>query len=166
MVRLIRNNERIPTLREALQTVVYSTPLKYVWLDTKFHGNMQLMRDIQQEYMQRAAALGKPLEITIGIPDETVFNNLTALPNYQNIPSVCELDVDFTQRANSGIWGPRWTLGIQTDKINLMHSQGRRAFVWTLDVPENIKQYMYTNLYDGILTDYPSIVAFYHYVRP
>lgn len=166
LVRLIRNGEHIPTLREALQTVVYNTPLRYVWLDTKFHGDMKIIRDIQQEYLQKAAAIGRNLEITIGIPDETVLNNFMALPNYQNIPSVCELDPSFVEKANSRIWGPRWTLGIQTDKIAAIHAQGRRAFIWTLDVPENVKRYLYEGNYDGILTDYPSIVAYYHYVRP
>lgn len=166
LVRLIRNGERIPTLREALQTIVYNTPIRFVWLDTKFHGNMQQVRDMQQEFIQRAQAIGRNVSINIGIPDEDVLTNFKALPNYQNIPSVCELDPDKVVEANSRGWAPRWTLGIQTDQIQTMHAQGRKVYVWTMDVPENIKRYMYEGAYDGILSNYPSIVAFYHYVRP
>ena len=166
LVRLIRNGEHIPTLREALETVVYQTPLRYVWMDTKFHGALQPIVDMQAEYMQKAAAIGRSLEITIGIPDKEVLDQFLTLPNYQTIPSVCELDPQYVTAANSRIWGPRWTLGLQNDAVAAMHAQGRKVFVWTLDIPQNIYDYMTQGGFDGILTDYPSIVAYYYYVHP
>lgn len=165
MVRLIRNQERIPTLREALETVVYKTPLRFVWLDTKFDNNMQVIRDLQAEYMQKAAAIGRTLEILIGIPDKQVLTQFMKLPNYQSIPSVCELDPEYVQQVNARVWGPRWTLGLQNEAVQAMHAQGRRAFVWTLDVPQNIQKYMNEGAFDGILTDYPSAVAYFYYAQ-
>jgi len=165
LVRLIRKGEHIPTLRQALETMVYKTPLRYIWLDTKLHGSLELIRSIQTEYMQRAAAIGRTVEITIGIPDQTVLANFMALPGYQNIPSVCELDPQYVQMANSRIWGPRWTLGLQTPQVDAIHSQGRRAFVWTLDIPQNIQQFMSQGHFDGFLSNYPSAVAYYYYVQ-
>ena len=165
LVRLIRNGERIPTLREALETVVFNTPIRFVWLDTKFHNNLQIIRDLQVEYMQDAASLGKQLEILIGIPDTDVLNQFKALEDFQNVPSVCELDPPLVAEANSKVWGPRWTNGLQNDAVDLIHSQGRRAFVWTLDHPDNIQEFMKNGHFDGILTDYPSAVAYYYYVQ-
>jgi glycerophosphoryl diester phosphodiesterase len=165
LVRL-KEGEKIPTLREALQTVVYNTPLEYVWLDTKFNGPLENLRSIQSEFMQKAAALGRKLEITIGIPDRTVLGNFLSLPGYQNTPSVCELDPADVEKANSRIWAPRFTLGLQNETVEQIHAQGRRAFVWTLDVPQNVYEYMTQGKFDGILSNYPSIVAYYYYVQP
>jgi glycerophosphoryl diester phosphodiesterase len=164
LVRL-KQGERIPTLNEALHTVVYNTALEYVWLDTKFTGPIDELVKIQRQYMQEAAAIGRKLEITIGIPDQQVLKNFLALPDHNNIPSVCELTTDDVVAANSRIWAPRWTLGLQNDLVQQVHAQGRRAFVWTLDVPENVFEYMNQGDFDGILSNYPSIVAYYYYAK-
>jgi glycerophosphoryl diester phosphodiesterase len=115
--------------------------------------------------MQEAAAIGRQLEITIGIPDQQVLNNFLALPDHNNIPSVCELTPDDVVAANSRIWAPRWTLGLQNEQVQQVHAQGRRAFVWTLDVPQNVFEYMNQGEFDGILSNYPSIVAYYYYAK-
>jgi glycerophosphoryl diester phosphodiesterase len=164
LVRLIRG-ERIPTLREALDAVVYNTPLRYVWLDTKFKGAMQKERDIQVEYLQKAAAAGRTVDIQIGIPDEDVLKNFLQLPGYEKIPAVCELTPTDVTTVNAKVWGPRWTLGLQNDEVDKMHAAGRKAFVWTLDVPENIDKYYKQGRFDGILSNYPSSVAYYYYAK-
>lgn len=164
LVRLIKG-ERIPTLREALDAVVYSTSLQYVWLDTKFTGSMQKERDLQVEYMQKAVAIGRNLNITIGIPDKEVLKNFLKLPGYQNIPSVVELTPQDVTTTNAKIWAPRWTLGLQNEEVERMHAAGRKAFVWTLDVPENINKYFLQGKFDGILSNYPSSVAYYYYAK-
>lgn len=161
----LTNGEKIPTLRQALDVIVYETPLNYVWLDTKFIGNMSQLRSIQVEYQQKAAAIGRNILITIGIPDTDVLKNFIALPNYQSIPSVCELTVDDVIYVNADIWAPRWTLGLQNEAVTSVHSQGRKAFVWTLDVPENIQSYFNNGRFDGILSNYPSSVAYYYYAK-
>lgn len=164
LVRLI-NGERIPTLRDALTAMVYNTPLRYVWLDTKFTGSIQKVRDMQVEFLQKAASIGRTVNITIGIPDKVVLDNFKKLPNYQSIPSVNELTMDDVADLNSAIWAPRFTLGLQNDEVTTEHSQGRKVFVWTLDVQENIKEYLYNGRFDGILSNYPSAVAYYYYAK-
>ncbi|TCJ12618.1 glycerophosphodiester phosphodiesterase [Flaviaesturariibacter flavus] len=166
LVRLIRNNERIPTLREALDVVVRRTPLRFVWLDTKFNGSLQPIRDLQAEFGQRAAALGKPLEIVIGIPDRDVLSNFLALPGYNAIPSVVELDPADAATVNARIWAPRWTLGLQNAEVTAVQAQGRRAFVWTLDQGQNIDLFLREGHFNGILTNYPTEVAYHSYVQP
>jgi glycerophosphoryl diester phosphodiesterase len=164
LVRLIKG-ERIPTLRDALDVVVYNTELRYVWLDTKFKGSLQKEREIQIEYLQKATAAGRAIDITIGIPDKGVLDNFVKLPGYQNIPSVCELTQEAVALVNAKTWAPRWTLGLQNDEVDRMHSAGRKAFVWTLDVPENINKYFNQGKFDGILSNYPSSVAYYYYAK-
>jgi glycerophosphoryl diester phosphodiesterase len=164
LVRLI-NGEHIPTLREVLNTVVYNTPLDFVWLDTKYIGNMKVMRDFQVEFSQKAAAIGRTLQINIGIPDRDVLGNFKKLPNFQTIPSVNELTREEVAETNSPVWAPRFTLGLQNTEVGEEQAQGRKAFVWTLDKPEDIQNFVNNGRFDGILSNYPSAVAYFHYAK-
>ncbi|MBS1599464.1 MAG: glycerophosphodiester phosphodiesterase [Bacteroidetes bacterium] len=163
-VRLI-DGERIPTLREMLDAVVYRTQLKFVWIDSKRENSVEAERALQQEYLQKAAAAGRDLQIVIGIPSNEVFDKFKTLPNYQNIPSLCELDIDDVESGNSQYWAPRFTLGLQNDLVDQVHGLNKKAFVWTLDVPDYINQFIRDGHFDGILSNYASSVAYYYYVQ-
>ena len=164
LVRLI-DGERIPTLRRALETIVYQTPLQFVWLDTKYNGSLQAVRDLQAEFLQKAEAAGRRLEIVIGLPDKTTFENFKKLPNYQTVPSLVELSSQEAAAVNARIWAPTWTLGLQTEEVAAQQAQGRRVFTWTLDIAENVERYMREGGFNGILSNYPSTVAYRYYVR-
>ncbi len=164
LVRL-KNGERIPTLREALNTVVYETPLRFVWLDTKFHGSLSQIRAIQQEFVAKAAAIGRSVDIRIGIPDQDVFKEFLLLPDYKNVPSVSELNPPDVALSDSKVWGPQWTQGLMQTEVQQAHAAGRKVYVWTLDISENIQEYMTKGNFDGILSNYPTLVAYHHYVR-
>jgi glycerophosphoryl diester phosphodiesterase len=164
LVKLV-NGERIPTLRQALETVLYQTPLQFVWLDIKFANNMQAVRNLQAEFIQKAEAANRKLEIVIGIPDKEVMANFKRLPVYQTIPSLVEYAVEEANAVNAKIWAPQWTLGLQNSEVSGQQRQGRRVFTWTMDIEENVKQYMREGTFNGILTNYPSIVAYHYYVR-
>lgn len=164
-VRLI-HGEKIPTLREALDAVVYNTNLQFVWLDTKFSGSLQAERDLQKEYLQRAAAAGRRLRIVMGLPSEDAVNDFLALPDFETAPNLCELTFDDVAKTNAEIWAPRFTLGIQTENVAKIHAMGKLAFVWTLDVPDLVHQYLKDGDFDAILSNYPSDVAYYYYVQP
>jgi glycerophosphoryl diester phosphodiesterase len=164
-VTLIKG-EKIPTLRQALDAIVYETPLTTVYLDTKIASPLQQLRDIQVEYEAKAAAAGRKVEILIGLPTQDQLDQFLLLPNYTTIPSLCELTVEDVRMINSTVWAPRWTLGTQNEKVAEMHAEGRRVFVWTMDVPAYIDQFLDEGQLDGILTNYPSYVAYAHYKRP
>jgi len=159
------DGQRIPTLREALNTVVYETPLRFVWLDTKIDQPLDKVRALQQEFLQKAAAMGRQLQIVIGLPTEEAFNRLKQLQNYTTIPSLCELSPEQVREVNSRVWAPRFTLGLQTEEVEKMKAEGRRSFVWTLDEPQYVEQFVRDGKFDGILSNYASIVAYYHYAQ-
>lgn len=161
----LKRGGKIPTLRQALQTILVETPLRFVWLDTKYTGPLDKLQQLQQEFIQLAAARGRTLQIVIGVPDEEVFDNFLRLPNYQNIPSLCELDIPKTETMNARVWAPTWTLGLQTAEVTSMQAQGRRVFVWTLDGPERIQQYLNEGSFNGILSNQPMAVAHYFYAK-
>ena len=163
-VRLI-DGQRIPTLREGLFSILYETPLSFVWIDTKYDGPLDKVKQLQEEFLQRAAAIGRNVQIVIGLPTEETFNRLKELPNYTSVPSLCELTQEQVREVNARVWAPRFTLGLQNDAVLQMKAEGRKSFVWTLDEQQYIQQFINDGKFDGILSNYPSLVAYYHYAK-
>lgn len=161
----LKNGELIPTLREALETVLYKTNLAFVWLDVKDPAAIPQIIKLQDEYAKLGNASGRKLEILIGLPDEVAIEEFQRQPNYKNIGSLCELEFDTVLKTNSLVWAPAWTRGPMTDEVNKMRGLGKRVFFWTLDGPEFIKVFLDESVADGILTNYPSIVAYEYYIR-
>lgn len=162
LVRLTRG-ERIPTLREALETVLRETPLRFVWLDTKYNGPLTPIVQLQQEFQARAAILGRKMKIFIGVPDEDVLKRFRDIPSYRSIPSLSELTPEQTREINARIWAPQWTAGLQQSETLMMQAEGRSVIPWTLDIPANIQDYLKNGNYNGMLSNFPSAVAYYHY---
>lgn len=163
-VRLI-NGEKIPTLEEALEIVINQTSLTFVWLDTKYIGPMDKVQAIQQKYRQKAMQAGRNLQIVIGLPTTDALASYKALPNKENTPILCELDTAITRNLDARIWAPRWTLGPQTAEVEAMKAEGRTVFVWTLDEPKFIEEFVNQSKFDGILSNYSPVVAYYHYTE-
>ncbi len=165
LVRLI-HGEHLPTLRDALIFTVDSTLITDVYLDMKEKvPTMSAVVPIQKEMLQRAKDKGRDLHIYIGLPSTDAINDFMNQPDYKNIPSLCELTTDDVQNLNSMVWAPRFTLGTQNDLVAQMHSQGRLAWTWTLDNEDWIREYLNDGHFDGILTNYPFVVGYYHYIR-
>ncbi|MCX6269360.1 MAG: glycerophosphodiester phosphodiesterase family protein [Bacteroidetes bacterium] len=163
-VRLI-HGEKIPSVDELLTYVVDSTELRFVYLDMKTAEAVPVVIPIQLKALQRARDKGRDLMIVMGIPNTDVLNAFLAYPDYQNVPSLCELSVEDVAKANSRVWAPRWTLGTQNNLVQQMHSEGRLAVCWTIDSPSWIQNYLDNGLFDGLLTNYPYVVAYYHYIQ-
>lgn len=164
-VKLI-HGEKIPKLEDALRYVVDSTDLRFVWLDMKTEGqSATTIIPIQQAMMQRAAAQGRDLLICVGIPTTDVLADVLNYPGYQDIPTLCELSTDDVRTVNARVWAPRWTLGLQNESVDAMHSEGRKAYCWTIDQVDWIKEYVNNGHFDGLLTNFPFIVAYYHYIK-
>ncbi|MFC2130427.1 glycerophosphodiester phosphodiesterase [Bacteroidota bacterium] len=153
----------IPSLEEALDTVLEKTNLKLVWLDIKSSGLIETVAKVQEKYMEKAELMGRDLEILIGLPTEEAIDEYLKFEGHEYAPAICELSLDDVRKTNAVIWAPRWSLGLQTSEIEQMHSEGRRAFVWTLDESRFIKIYMKDGIFEGILSNYPSIVAYEYY---
>lgn len=162
----LKHGEVIESLDEMLEYVLNNTNLKFVWLDMKSgKDDMAKVIPIQQEYLQRAAAIGRDLEIFIGLPTQYKVDQFFAVPNYQDLNNLCELSTDIVRQTDAEVWGPRWTLGLQTAEVNAMHSEDREVITWTLDDPNWIRSFVQDGDFDGILTNYPTAVAYSYYVQ-
>jgi glycerophosphoryl diester phosphodiesterase len=161
----LRNGEKIPSLEEALEYVLEETNLQVVWLDTKDVDVVPQSIELLTEFNERAILMGRDLKIYLGIPADDVYEKFLEQPNYQDVPSLCELSLDQVREADSEVWGPRWTLGLQTSEVQQMHAEGRLVFTWTLDEASYIEEYINQGEFDGILTNFPTIVSYYHYIQ-
>lgn len=162
--RLI-NDELIPTLDEALDIILNKTSIKLVWLDVKYPEAIPIIAPIQKKYLELAKLVNRDLTILLGIPTEEVLNEYLNYPGKENNLSLCELDITSVRKADSRVWAPRWTDSIQKQQINSIRSEDRKVFVWTLDIPDLIRDFINTSNYDGVLTNYPSIVAYEYYMK-
>jgi glycerophosphoryl diester phosphodiesterase len=161
----LKYGEKIPSLEEALDAVVNQTDLKLVWLDIKSADVAKIVAPIQKKYIDLAKQKGKKLEIVMGFADEAMLNSYKSIPNYCNYPSLVELDYNLIDIDCFSYWAPRWSLGIQNEIVQQVHSRGKKAFVWTLDVPEFITTFIRDGHFDGILTNYPTQVAYEYYLQ-
>jgi glycerophosphoryl diester phosphodiesterase len=132
---------------------------------------MSIIQPIQRAAMVKAnlqAVAGRrnPLTIGIGLPTSEKVDEFLRLPGYSQTPSICELSPDDVRRTNAVVWAPRWTMGSQPDEVALMHAENRLVFMWTMDVQGFVMQFIKEGNVDGILTNYPSMVAFLHYATP
>lgn len=162
-IQLIRG-EHIPTLEEAFDAVIDSTLLEVVWLDIK--GNPDIF-NIIDKYIdaanKKAIQKNRKLKIYAGLPTDEVVKEFKEYKNYTEFPSLCEISLDLTKELNSKVWAPRWTLGEQDALVQDAHNNGIEVFVWTLDEESFIRQYVRKQQFDGILTNYPSLVAYQFY---
>jgi glycerophosphoryl diester phosphodiesterase len=160
------NGEKIPSLREALEFILEETTIELVWLDMKSEKNdFPVVIPIQEEIMERAVTLGRQLEIFSGLPTEDKIEQFLTIEGHEEILSLNELEIEDVRRTGSGFWGPRWTLGTQDDKVEQMHSEGRRVITWTMDDPAYIERYLKEADFDGMVTNYPTLVAYYKYTQ-
>jgi len=165
-VRLVRG-EKIPKLEDALNYVVDSTLLEFVWLDMKEGRQaLDLVIPIQDKALKRAQQKGRKLEILVGVPDDKVLNDFKAISNHKDIPSLCEISPEEARNLNSKAWAPRWTLGTQNELVTQVQAEGREVYCWTIDQPGFIEQFLREGKFNGLLTNYPSVVAYYYYTQP
>jgi glycerophosphoryl diester phosphodiesterase len=109
--------------------------------------------------------MGRDLEILIGLPTQDKVDQFLAVPDYQDLDNLCELEPNIVRQTDAEVWGPRWTLGLQTAEVDAMHSEGREVITWTLDDFAWIKTYIQDGNFDGILTNYPMVVTYFYYVQ-
>jgi glycerophosphoryl diester phosphodiesterase len=164
------HGEKIPKLEDVLTQAIDSTNLKFVWLDIK--GDPDIFSDLAPIVLkayQLAASKNRKIEILCGLPSLDVYRQFmtfstTLSPNTQ-LPSLCEIGLEETVAIKSKVWGPRWTLGYLSDEVAEAQANNISVITWTLNEESFIKKYIQEANFNGILSDYPSIVAYYHYIR-
>lgn len=156
------NGETIPTLEEALNYIIDSTSLSLVWIDVKDKLTVNQIIQIQLNAVSYAKLKNRNVQILFGIPNVEILN---AYSN-QNISKTNDILIELSLETamkydNCKVWAPRWTNNVNNSDISNFKSQGsgKIVFVWTVDVKEYITKYVNEKNVDGILSNYPSLVA-------
>lgn len=158
--------EKMPTLEDFLNAVIEKTNIKFVYLDTKTVGDNIIadMVPIQKRALDKAASLGRKLEIYIGVPNTDLLEELkTVQATTGVVPSLIETSPEDCIAVDGKVWSPRWSDGTQTSKVQELQAQGRLAVTWTIDLPIYIQQFLNepTGRFNGFLTNYPMLVKYY-----
>lgn len=161
----LANGEQIPTLREALMAVIDSTELTTVWLDNKSVRAVDSVLIIQREMIDYAAGKGRKLRILFGIPSDDILRAYETSTLTGTVPVLCELDPQIARRVKAEVWAPRFTLGTQESLVRELQRDGCDVYVWTLDDVVFMRQYLAADVFDGILTNYPTLLAWGFYTR-
>jgi len=160
------DGQYIPTLNEALKAAIDSTELAYIWLDCKDgdkEGFFDLVVPVAKQAIAYALLKNRHINIFFGLPTDGAYEKFLAYPDSKNLPSLCELSLQKAMNAGSEIFAPRWTLGILTDDTETAHANNIKMFTWTLDDETGIEDVITKSKYDGILSNYPSILAYKFY---
>ncbi len=156
--------EKIPTLKEMLRATIDSSDHELVWLDVK---DAEVATEIiieQREALDYAKQKGSSISIVFGIPTQEVLNAYNASPQKDSTPVLCELDADIARSLPTCvIWAPRWTNGTLSAEVERMHQDSILVVTWTLDVRDYMHQFLSESKMDGILTNYPCLLAGMYY---
>lgn len=163
---VLKHGEQIPTLEKILNTIATETNLVFVYVDCKPSAvnDLSKIATICQNARDKAATIpGRNLlQIYMAITNDDLITAFKQLPNYQQIPSICELTIDDLNEINSQVWSPRFTEGMQNADVDALHSQGKQAICWTVNIPVLMRDYLFEGKFDGMLTDYPHLLAYYY----
>lgn len=163
-VRLV-DGQTIPTLEEMLNTIIDSTDIRFVWLDNKGGTERFFSYTLPVMYKAILKAKGRNNSILIlnGLPTEEIAAEFSKVPNNKDRPNLCEISFARSKELNSVVYAPRWTLGTLDNEVAEAHALNMKVVCWTVDLSTVMKKYIQVGNFDGILTNYPSILAYEFY---
>jgi glycerophosphoryl diester phosphodiesterase len=164
-----RDGEPIPTLDDALETVLTETTLEYLWLDIKEPALVSIVIPKLKALQRRLQAMPtRRLTVWFGLAYNDVNAAFIAHPDYKSIPSIVdnvENEEDEVDKTGAVAWSSRWTLGNQRNEILAGKFQERKIKVlyWTLNQPDILRSFIAERFCDGVITDRPYLTNFiYH----
>ena len=164
---VLYHGERIPTLAAILTAIVEDTQLEFVYVDCKpsaINGLGTIANVCQDARVLAETISGRaPINIYMAMTTDDLVTAFQDVPNFRNIPTICELTIDDLNTLNSQVWSPRFTEGTQNSQVQQLHAEGKKAITWTVNVPGLMFDYLNEGIFDGMLTDYPTQLAYYYY---
>ena len=145
---------RIPTLDEALNSVLINTTINSIWLDVKNPASLAPSFPVIEKYIAKAQTEGRILNIYIGIPDNGVLNEYKTLAPAGRHKVLTELSTAVVNELNADAWGPQFNGDYYSaESISIVKGEGKKVFLWTIDDPEFFKTNTGSLCPDGIITN-------------
>jgi glycerophosphoryl diester phosphodiesterase len=160
--------EKIPTLEETLKEIIDETNLQLIWLDMKAPEIMNEVINVLQDAIIYSKSQ-RSIIILLGMPDDATYKsyNLSTYNLKENKPPIL-IEYSYASALydeNCRAWGPRWTDGIDDPNIREVQKNNKFVFAWTVDMTEYINEFFYKKKVNGILTNYPCLVAAKYWSR-
>lgn len=167
--RLI-HGEIIPTLDEALKTVIDNTNLSWVWLDIKDTAQSTTDKTIsaQKHFLDYAKAKGRNIHILFGIPNQDILDRYNKSKDANTQDVLVEIgSKEAIDLVKCVAWGPRWTEEVDDDAyIDKILSERINIFLWTVDLKESIENcFKKDSKINGIVSNYPTLVSAIKYSK-
>lgn len=155
----LRYNEQIPTLEQALQTVIDQTTLAGVWLDLKVAEGVAPTLEIMARYNAEAQRKNRKLGIVIGLGEQAVLDAYRSLaPHPPGTRCLVELEPNDVRSANCDFWGPRWTRGPMISQVRALQDEGRSVVYWSIDEADFIDLFLTAATPNGMLSSRPGLL--------
>lgn len=166
LLALLPDGSKVPTLDEALNTILNQTNIKTVWLDIKNANSIAPVVEIIKKYYAKAELLNRTIEIFIGLPGEDAVNEFKTVTVFERASILTELSPDVVQAIDADAWGPQWDTGTNSpEQISYVHSLGKRVFCWTIDDPAFFNLFSENTQPDGIITNNPQKMIYEYLIK-
>lgn len=154
LLGFLPDGTRIPTLDEALNSVLINTSVNNVWLDIKNPAAIAPSLPVIEKYVSKAETEGRILNVYIGIPDNPVLNEYKTLAPAGRHKVLTELSLSVLSEINADAWGPQFNGEYYSpENMASARNSGRKIFLWTIDDPEFYKTNTGLLKPDGIITN-------------
>lgn len=160
----LENGELLPTLEEALATLIDLTELELVYLDTKTPDVVAAMLPLVQKANARAIARGRMFRALVGLPKESVKDAWIAAHPPDDVDCLLEYDSDLAVELGCRVWAPTWTAGPLLDQVARVKAAGLGVFYWTMSQDGFIEQFLEQAQPTGIVTGRAGL-TFYLYQK-
>jgi glycerophosphoryl diester phosphodiesterase len=157
--------EAIPTLDEALRSVLDETDLEAVYLDMKVPEAVAPSVALAKAYNAEAVAKGRKLRVAVALTKDSVTDAWNAIaPAKDDPPCVFEYDPDRAISQGCVAWTPTFTEGPRVEDVERVRAGGLGVVYWTVNSEELIRQFLEQGNPNGFISARPSLV-FYEYQK-
>lgn len=174
----LRYGETIPTVEEALSTIVDETELEGVYLDMKVPEAVlptarlvsALLDELDARNENDDPSDDRRVGIVVAIPKEEVLDAwLEARQVLQNEglrvpPCLIEYDPDLVLAEGCVVWGPTWTEGPQAENVEKVRAGGGLTVFWTINQTDFIDAFLTEAKPNGIISSRASLL-FHRYQK-
>ena len=150
--------EPIPTVEDALTTVIDETDLEGIWLDIKRPAAVQPALDLAAKHWKLAKDKGHKLQIAVGLGEPEILDAFREAKRPEGPHCVVELDPSDVRSTGCHVWAPRWTQGPSASEVKALQADGHAVVYWTIDEVEFMDLFLREGRPNGMLSNRPGLL--------
>jgi glycerophosphoryl diester phosphodiesterase len=162
----LRYGEAIPTVGEALRSLIDETEIEGVYLDVKVPEAMlptarvaaQVLAELEARNTNADARDDRSFGIVVAITTDDnlrAWHSMKATFEAEGLrvpPCLLEYDPDLVLSEGCVAWGPTWTDGTRVEDVQRLREAGAMTIFWTINQSEFIDKYLTRAVPNGIIS--------------